>query len=237
MPYFSCKVNPTLEVRHVSAVEEAEGLADELVRRAHARAYRYPEAFAGFRAALDWRVGERSGEGAVVARSGPEIELEIDAADDDRAWVERELRSIVGHRQASAYERGDGRHTKRVADEAGHPLGVLVELGDEYASSYRVSGDELAAVTRTMGDRRFTIVVHERAEMGDGTALPTAFTVFYWDVETGALSASEAYRDTAVDVDGVFLPQSRVVVRGDAEGLAVRSLHLAGHALLPERGR
>ncbi len=158
----------------MSAVEEAEGLADELVRRAHARAYRYPEAFAGFRASLDWRIGERSGEGAVVARSGPEIELEVDAADDDRAWVERELRSIVGHRQASAYERGDGRHTKRVADEPGHPLGVLVELGDEYASSYRVSGDELAAVTRTMGDRRFTIVVHERAEMGDGTALPTA---------------------------------------------------------------
>ncbi len=215
-----------------ASVRDVGGIADELVRRAHARAYRYPEAFAGFRASLGWRIDERAGDGVVVARPGPEVELELEATEPDSAWVERELRSIVGHRQASAYERGDGRHAKRVAEEAGHPLGVLVELDDEYGSSYRVSANELSAVTRTMGDRRFTIVVHERVETPDGKALPVSFTVFYWDASSGALTAAEAYRDAAIEVAGVFLPQSRVIARGDSDGLSVRSLHLTGHVLL-----
>jgi hypothetical protein len=222
----------------VATSQRDEGaLADELVRRAHARAYRYPEGFAGFRAGLGWRVDERAGEGSVIARPGPEITLEVDAPEEDRAWVERELRSIVGHRQASAYERGDGRHAKRVAESEGHPFGVLVEIDDDYASSYRVSGNELAAVTRTMGGRRFTIVVHDRVEAGDGTALPAAFTVYYWDAASGSLSATEAYRDAAVEVEGVFLPESRVIVRGDEHGLSVRSLHMKGHALLEGSAR
>jgi hypothetical protein len=62
--------------------------------------------------------------------------------------------------------------------------------------------------------------------------VPTSFSVFYWDAETGALTATEAYRDAVVDVDGIFLPSSRRVVRGDGDGLSVRELDLAEHALL-----
>lgn len=181
---------------------------------------------------MAWRVDERSGSGAVTARPGPELDLETEAPEDDRGWLERELRSIVGHRQASTYETGDGRHAKRIGEAAGHPLGTLVELDDEYTSSYRVSGEELSTVTRTMGSRRFTIVVHERMEAPGGTALPTSFSVFYWDAASGALETAEAYRDQAVEVDGILLPQARTIVRGNADGLSVRSLHLAGHELL-----
>jgi Protein of unknown function (DUF3386) len=215
-----------------TAVRENDQAADALLRQAHARAYRYPESFSGFRAAVAWQVDGRSGEGTVVARPGPEIELELDAEEQDRAWVEKELRSIIGHRQASTYESRDGRHAKRIGEESSHPLGVLVEVGDEYDSSYRVADDELAAVTRTFGGRRFTIVVHDRAAMPDGTGLPTAFTVFYWDAESGDLAATEAYRDAAAEVGGVFLPGSRSIVRGDGDGLSVRRLVLAGHELL-----
>lgn len=210
------------------------GEADALVRAAHARAYRYPAEFTGFTASVSWRMDDRSGEAAVTARPGPEIEL---AGAEDGAWVERELRSIVGHRQTTTYEHGDGRHGKRVAGETSHALGTLVEMDDEYASSYRVAGDEISTVTRTLDGRRFTIVVHERAAMPDGTGLPTSFTVFYWDVETGALTATEAYRDSAVEVDGVFLPASRTIVRGDAEGLSFRQLQLSDHATIAGGGR
>jgi hypothetical protein len=58
------------------------------------------------------------------------------------------------------------------------------------------------------------------------------FSVFYWDAETGALTATEAYRDEVVEVDGVFLPAARRVVRGDSAGLSVRELILSGHGLL-----
>jgi Protein of unknown function (DUF3386) len=213
-------------------ISDREQAAEVLLRQAHARAYRYPETFAGFEAELTWEFDERAGRGHVTARPGPEIELEVDADGSDREWVERELRSIVSHRQASTYESRDGRHAKRIGEESSHPLGVLIELGDEYDSSYRVSGNELAAVTRTLGGRRFTIVVHERAAMPDGSGLPTAFTVFYWDADTDALAATEAYRDTAAETDGIFLPQSRTIVRGDSDGLSVRRLALTGHELL-----
>jgi hypothetical protein len=215
-----------------TSVVDPAARAEALVRRAHARAYRYPEGFGGFRAEILASVDGRESEGTLVARPGPEVEVTLsDARPDDVQWVERELRSIIGHRQALAYDRSDGRHVKRVVEEAAHPLGVLVELDDEYSSSYRLSDGELASVTRTLGERRFTIVVHERLEVGDGTALPTSFTVFYWAAEDSALSATEAYRDTVVEVDGVLLPESRVIVRGDGDGLSVRRLRLREHTM------
>jgi hypothetical protein len=219
-------------------VERPENAADALVRRAHAGAYRYPTDFAGFRASVEWQVDGRSGSGTVITRIGPEtengidIELESDAVDDGRAWVERELRSIVGHRRATAYELADGRHAKRMGEDSGHPLGTVVEMDDEYGSSYRVSDDEISTVTRTLGERRFTIVVHDRLQAPDGTGLPTSFSVFYWDAASGALASAEAYRDVPVEVDGILLPASRTVVRGTSEGLAVRSLELTGHELV-----
>ncbi len=222
-----------------TTVEPRDGAADELVRRAHARAYRYPAGLAGFRASVGWQVDDRSGSGTVTARTGAEVGIELDAdvSGDDRAWVERELRSIVAHRQASTYEEGDGRHAKRVGEDSGHRLGTLIELDDEYGSSYRVSGEELSTVTRTLGGRRFTIVVHERMTAPDGAGLPTSFSVFYWDAGSGDLAASEAYRDVPVEVDGILLPASRTIVRAASDGLSVRSLELSGHALLTDGER
>jgi hypothetical protein len=214
------------------SMADAEARADALVRGAHARAYRYPEGFSGFRAEVVASCEGRESVGEVVARPGPEIELTMSEAESvDAQWVERELRSIIGHRQPLAYERSDGRHAKRVVEDTGHPLGVLVELDDEYSSAYRLFDGAVASVSRTLGERRFTIVVHERRETGDGTAVPTSFTVFYWAVGGDALTATEAYRDTVVDVEGVLLPRSRVIVREDADGLSVRRLSLREHAI------
>ena len=167
----------------------------------------------------------------MVARTGPEVDVEVDGGEHDLAWATRELRSIVGHRQASDYDRGDGAHEKRLAASA-HVLGELVELGDSLESSYRVSDDEISTVTRTLGERRLTIVVHERLHASDGTGLPTSFSVFYWDAASGALASAEAYRDVPVDVEGILLPASRTIVRGASDGLAVRSLELTGHELV-----
>jgi hypothetical protein len=215
-----------VSLTHAPAADEA----DQRIRRAHARAYRYADGFTGFTADLAWATDGASGTGSVVARRGPAVELAGVDAPEARAWVERQLTSIVGHRQPSDYERGDGRHAKRLA-ATGHVLGDVVELRDELASSYAVRGDDITTVTRTMGEHRFTIVVHERREVAGG-AVPTSFTVFYWDRETGALRATEAYADAVVEVGAYFLPASRRIVRGDEQGLSARELTLSGHALL-----
>lgn len=216
-------------------VTGAESAADGLIRRAHGRAYRYPASFVGFEAELSWWTDDALGAARVVALPGPSIEIDGDEAAP--GWVEKELRSIVGHRQASDYDEGDGRSAKRLAESSGHVLGDLVELEDQLGSSYRVSGDDISTVTRTMGGQRFTIVVHDRQEVAGGRAVPTSFTVFFWDAESGALQASEAYRDAVVEVGGLFLPAARRVVRADSTGLSVRELALSGHALLENGDR
>jgi uncharacterized protein DUF3386 len=206
-----------------------EERADALVRGAHARVYRYPDTFEGFEARLTWRTDQSSGAGTVVARRGPAVDVADDAS-AELDWVTKELRSIVGHRQFNEYDAGDGRHDKSLG--SAHVLGEVVELGDSMDSSYRVDSGEISTVTRTMGGRRFTIVIHDRRSFEDGRTLPTTFSVFYWDAETGALTATEAYRDEVAEVGGIQLPALRRVVRADADGLSVRELALSEHALL-----
>jgi hypothetical protein len=208
---------------------ENETRADALVRTAHARAYRYPDTFEGFEARLSWRTDRASGRGTVVARKGPEVVV-VDDAGTELEWVTKELRSIVGHRQFTDYEAGDGRHGKALG--SAHVLGEVVELGDSLESSYRVASGEISTVTRTMGGQRFTIVIHDRRSFEDGRTLPTSFSVFYWDAGSGALTATEAYHDEVAEIDGIQLPALRRVVRADGSGLAVRELALSGHELL-----
>ena len=208
---------------------ENETRADALVRTAHARVYRYPDTFEGFEARLSWRTDQASGAGTVVARKGPEVVV-VDHAGTELDWVTKELRSIVGHRQFNEYEAGDGKHDKALG--SAHVLGEVVELGDSMESSYRVASGEISTVTRTMGGQRFTIVIHDRRSFEDGCTLPTSFSVFYWDAGSGALTATEVYRDEVAEVDGIQLPALRRVVRADGNGLAVRELALSGHELL-----
>ena len=59
--------------------------------------------------------------------------------------------------------------------------------------------------------------------------------MFYWDVD-GALEASEAYSDEYVEVDGVFLPAKRRVIRADGDGVSARLLTLTDHVLTTEVG-
>ena len=100
---------------------ENEARADALVRTAHPRVYRYPDTFEGFEAALVWRTDEAAGQGSVVDRKGPEVEIADDTG-ADLSWVEKELRSIVGHRQFHEYDSGDGRHDKSLGSAPRSPF-------------------------------------------------------------------------------------------------------------------
>jgi len=78
------------------STHDSAARADSLVRQAHARAYRYPGGFEGFRAELAWRTDDASETGAVLARTGPEVELQGDSFEEAPNSVVKELPSIVG---------------------------------------------------------------------------------------------------------------------------------------------
>ncbi len=204
--------------------------ATEVVRRVHSMSYRFPEGFPGFRADVAWEVDDTTGEAGCAVRPGPHVELSETLPGS--GWVAGELRSIMGHHQpvtagrsrSSAPTHGGG---------ANHSSPVVVELGDELDTSYGVRDDEIETLTRTMGERRFTIVVQERMATPDHTSLATRYAVFFWDVETGALAEVDSYHDVwAPVVDGLLLPVSREVVRGTSQGIVNRRLALSGHELV-----
>jgi Protein of unknown function (DUF3386) len=200
---------------------------DALLREAHEKGYRFPLSFEGFTATVQWETPGGSGEGTTRVALHGDPRVEAQGLDE---WAAGQLRSVIGHRSARSYEDGDGATPKRIVDDA-HALGQKVALEDDLDSSYIVGGGQIAAVTRTAHGTRFTIIVQGRTPAGDGTSVPTEFCVAFWDTD-GALKASEAYTDTYVDLDGVLVPASRMVVRADADGLSVRKVVLTEHAPL-----
>lgn len=208
---------------------------DEMLGEAHAAAYRFPAAFGGFAATVavageGWRAA-----GSLAVRGPSQVEVALDAAEEvERAWAARELTSLVAHRWHQPYDTGDGRYPKETDAGDRHPLGRLVRLvGDPHSSSYRVLDGHVSMVERHTGPMRFCIVIHERMPAPDRTAVPTSFTVFYWNAATGALTRTDAYRDDYAEVDGVLLPASRRVVTASDDGLVARKLRLSDMRLLP----
>lgn len=211
--------------------------AHALLRGAHEATYHFAPDFGGFRAALELSHDAGAAAGTVEVRSPREIALAVAADEEALAWARQELGSLVGHRWDAPYEAGDGRYTQTLGPDDGHPYGQLVRLHDDrFASSYRVRDGQIAQVNRRMGAMRFTIHIQERRAAGANRTLPTHFTVTYWDAERGRLVRGDTYRDRYVEVDGVPLPASRLVVTASDDGLAYRRLELTGHELLAGQG-
>jgi hypothetical protein len=200
-------------------------LADELLEGAFRASYRYPADFVGFAAVVQAPGGRSEAERVSVEVSAEGVTVEGSSGLDE--WASEQIRSMVAHRLGRPYAEGDGRHPKRVVDDA-HPLGVLVELDDGMASSYRVADEQITVVTRQPGPRRFSIAVQERSQARGGVFLPKEFAVFTWAPD-GALEVSEAYSDEYVEVDSLLLPSSRRVIRADRDGVTARQLTLADH--------
>lgn len=204
--------------------------ADVLLEEAQRSGYRYPLEFRGFRATL-----HTPGAGATsreVSVTTGEEGIEIVGAEGLDGWASEQVRSMVAHRLGRPYGEGDGRHVKHVVDDD-HPLGTLVQLEDGMSSSYRIADGQIAVVTRQPGPKRFSIAVQARLETADGTFLPAEFAVFYWGTD-GGLDAAEAYSDTYLEVDSLFLPAARRVIRADRDGVSARRLTLADHVLTTE---
>jgi hypothetical protein len=186
--------------------------------------------FPGFTADIAGSVDGRefSGKATVMADGETKLTLENESAAE---WVEDQLRSIVLHRQAPSSPRKTP--VLQFADyDEGHPLGRLVNfIGGRFASSYRIRGDEILVVNRSMGDENMTITVLDNDRNAEGKYLPRTFTVQYWDAK-GRLLRTEANQNHWQRVGSWDLPTLLSVSTASETGLHVRNLRLSHHKML-----
>jgi hypothetical protein len=204
--------------------------ADEVLRRAHeARACWGPD-FPGFTAELTVRVDDDEVRGTVeVAPDGT-----VEAALPDgpaKDWARTQLRSIVMHRGLSGpTELEPG--AKYLEPASAHPLGRLIQLADDrMGSAYRIKGDEILEVNRVMKEKRFSNRILANTRNAEGKLLPLAYTVSYWDNNTGQLDRVEAFHATWTRVGHLDLPKTHTQIRASDGKSSVRQLELSAHRL------
>lgn len=206
--------------------------AHEILKAAHERAYRYPEGFAGFQAALRYTTDEKNLEGSVIIHSPTDISLAMEDEEETVKALQREIASLCGHRWYAPYSEGDGRYTLSLDENARHPLGQLIQFhGDPFKSSYRVKDGSVMQINRQMGPTRFTIQILEHTNVEGGHTLPRQFTVAFWNTEQKRLTRSVSYTDLYVAVDGYHLPSSRRMIISDDAGVHVQIIEFSDHKL------
>jgi hypothetical protein len=206
--------------------------AHRLLRRAYGSTYRWPPGFGGFRASVYYAHDEEFRAGSLEVRAPLDMRFwESMQGADDR--LEQELLSLLVCRWHLSYEEADGQHRLAVDDDE-HPLGRLVSVDDGMGSSYRVRGDCIQQVNRTVEGIRFSVQIQERAFTRDGRTLPFHFCVSHWDLGQERLVRTEVYRDGYVTVGDVYLPSSRRIITAEDSGITTRQILLRDHQLLVE---
>jgi hypothetical protein len=220
----------SVETQDVGARVAAEASADERLRIAHeARACWGPN-FPGFNADLVVRVDDEAVRGTLDV--APDGAVTLDLPDGPaKDWARAQLRSIVMHRGIHGpTELETGARFLETTEE--HPLGRLIQLADDrMGSAYRVRGDEITEVNRTMGERRFSNRILANSRNAEGKLLPLAYTVSYWTVPGDRLERVEAFHATWTRVGPLDLPSTHTQITS-ADGLStVRQIELSNHRL------
>lgn len=171
-------------------------------------------------------------EGRIEVTSDGTLKLSLNSS-DGFAWVGPRLKSLVSHRLPPARER---EFDVTFADDTEtHPLGRLIRFnGDRLHSVYRIQDDVITEVHRTMGPSRFTISVMEMSRNSDEKLLPACYSLSWWDVESGDLTASETVRNEWVRVGDWDLPARLLSVRTeDSTHREVRQIQFTNHQITP----
>ena len=206
--------------------------AHAMLQAAHDRAYRYPENFAGFQAALRYRTDEESLEGTITIHSPDTIRLELGGREGEMLALQREIASLCAHRWYAPYSAGDGRYTLSLDENAQHPLGQLILFGDDpFNSSYRIQDGSVVQINRQMGTTRFTIQIQEHTHIEENKTLPRQFTVAYWDTNQKRLTRTTSYTDHYTPVEGYYLPASRRMIIYDDKGVSTHIIEFSAHKL------
>lgn len=196
--------------------QKADLEAWNLLKSTRETSKNFPANFAGVAADVVLNDNGKVAKGTLSYEVGKSGELKIEGLDEDtKSWLNEQAMSVIAHRRGGDFAKGDGRHPVTFGEDDNSPAGRRVVLNDSMKSSYRVRNGQVVEVDRTMADSHFTITVLETTKTPDGKFLPRHFTVTYFDAKSGALKRSEAFTDEYKQVDGVWFPASRRVVRAE----------------------
>jgi uncharacterized protein DUF3386 len=211
-------------------------VARQLLQEVHARMYKWPATFAGYRAMLTVQEEERLWHGEATVRPQQAVGVQLDSNDSVRAWVQESLSTQAMHLTYIPFEQGDGRYVLTFElQEAGtrlHPRGVRVILhGGRLASWYRINEQRYSQIGRTTpeGTRRINTI--ERYEAAaDGRLYATHYVLAHFPAHGASLVGLTSYVNEFVEYQsGLLLPSRRTIwdVQG---GLAQsRVIELSAH--------
>jgi hypothetical protein len=217
--------------------EGAEKEAWMLLKAAHDARQVVPADFNGFDANLTFLEDDTKYSGKVTYRKSTGTKIEIaDLNGEPLEWLQDKLASFIGHRRGDSFSDGDGKNPITFGPEDKSPYGRLVELHDRLNSKYRIKDNKVREVTRTTPESTFTISVIETMEADPGKYLSKHFIVSYRNLIDKNLEQVDGFRDGYSQVDGVWLPQRRVVltVTKDQESPRTRTIELSDIKIVTE---
>jgi hypothetical protein len=213
----------------------ADPQAYELLKGAQALRETFPMDFAGFKAELIFDDNGQIRSGSLDYQPAAGAKLTIAGLSDEaNSWLTQQLNSLLSHRRASDFAKGEGRYPLSLPPGDHSPLGRRVLINDKLKSSYRIRDGQITEVDRTMGDRIVITILATRGT-GNGKYLPHHFVVNTFDAKSGALSRTDMFTDEFAELDGVWLPSMRRVISAEAGKLTGRVIAIRNPQLRKAR--
>jgi hypothetical protein len=168
-----------------------------------------------------WQYDGKSGSGTFqsVLRKKGGLTFNAEGGSEIPAEVKEHIGSLISHRTPAApgaAPRPTPPTVILVEDEDRGPL--IMTVGDRMQSTQRIKDGKMVQVNRLMEGKRFTIDVTEFDKSPDGRYYSSAFTVTWWDAETGKRTEQQKHSTQGFDVvDGQMFPKAEKVV-SDKDG-------------------
>ncbi|MGQ0810360.1 MAG: DUF3386 family protein [Nitrospiraceae bacterium] len=216
--------------------EEATAVQDDtearaLLRKAFENTARWQSDFKGFTADLVVNMNGKEMEGTVSVKGPREVTVQIPDPEIQK-WAEGQIGMIAVHRGPRTFDESDGKYALTLDKDSDHPLGPrLVINGDGMHSFYRVKGDRITQINRTMPHMAFTINVEESAVTQDKKFLTSKYTVYYYSPHDAKLTNVESFTDTHIRVSASDLPATRRIISYENGEVVVKSLSFSNHRM------
>lgn len=198
--------------------ETTPATAQQMMKQAHDGRAVWVE-FPGFSARVRCRADGVAVDGRVVVGRDGKVTLSLSKEDEQFAWVQRTLDSVIGHRLSSE----DAIQNVEFADaQTEHPQGRLIRsLDAKDHSLWRAKEDVLTEVHRFGEKFRFIISVTEVSRTPEGTHLPRSYVVTTWETPSERIQSVRQIQQEWTRVGRFDLPVKHLAITNKSDGSRV----------------